>query len=182
MKRERLLIWEQRLEGSNYSMANMDKLAVLVNTFGSSLISVGREVGLDVTLNKAQVSQGVKVANICAASLIGIVGSGIQGTAIIMLDKGGFEAAISAMSGGMIVPNGEDPVAMSVIGELSNMVSGRALIQSSLPGVDVTPPQLIAGDNIHNIPTQAPGIRCFTLPFSLNPVGFLYLVLSFNVG
>ena len=53
-------------------MAGMDKLAVLVNSFGSSVISVGREVGLDISLNKAQVSPGVKVANICAASLIGI--------------------------------------------------------------------------------------------------------------
>ena len=37
-------------------MAGMDKLAVLVNSFGSSVISVGREVGLDISLNKAQVS------------------------------------------------------------------------------------------------------------------------------
>ncbi len=163
-------------------MANMDKLAVLVNTFGSSLISVGREVGLDVTLNKSQVSQGVKVANICAASIIGIVGSGVQGTAIIMLDQEGFKAVITAMSGGMIAPNTNDSVAMSVVGELSNMVSGRALIQSSLPGVDVTPPQLIAGDNIQNVPNQSPGIKCFTLPFTLQPTGTLYLVLSFNAS
>ena len=39
-------------------MAGMDKLAVLVNSFGSSVISVGREVGLDISLNKAQVSPG----------------------------------------------------------------------------------------------------------------------------
>lgn len=160
----------------------MDKVAVLVNTFGSSLISVGREVGLEVTLNKAQVSQGVKVANICAVSLIGIVGTGVQGTAIIMLDRDGFSSVITAMSGGMISPDNTDPVAMSVIGELSNMVSGRALIQSSLPGLDVTPPQLIAGDNIQNVPNQAPGIKCFTLPFALQTAGTLYLVLSFNAA
>ena len=71
---------------------------------------------------------------------------------------------------------------MSVIGELSNMVSGRALIQSSLPGLDVTPPQLIAGDNIQNVPNQAPGIKCFTLPFALQTAGTLYLVLSFNAA
>lgn len=163
-------------------MANMDKLAVLVNTFGSSLISVGREVGLEVTLNKSQVSQGVRVANVCAASLIGIVGSGVQGTAIIMLDREGFSAVITSMSGGMIVPDNKDPVAMSVIGELSNMVSGRALIQSSLPGVDVTPPQLLAGDNIQNVPNQTPGIKCFTLPFTMQSAGTLYLVLSFNAA
>ncbi|MDR1979748.1 MAG: chemotaxis protein CheX [Synergistaceae bacterium] len=163
-------------------MADMDKLAVLVNTFGSSLISVGREVGLDVALNKSQVSQGVKVSNICAASLIGIVGSGVQGTVVIMLNGGGFNAVVTAMSGGMIAPNKDDAVAMSVVGELSNMVSGRALIQAALPGVDVTPPQLMAGDNIQNIPSQAPGIKCFTLPFALQPEGILYLVLSFSAA
>ena len=162
-------------------MAN-DKLAVLVNTFGSSLISVGREVGFEVTLNKAQVSQGVKVDNVCVASLIGLVGSGIQGTAAIMLDEGGFISVVNAMSGGMIKPDGNDPTAMSVIGELSNMVSGRSLIQSTLNGVDVTPPQLLAGNNIRNVPSQTPGIKCFTLPFSINPAGTLYLVLSFNAS
>jgi chemotaxis protein CheX len=159
-----------------------DRLAVLVNTFGSSLISVGREVGLEVALNKAQVSQGVKVGNVCAASLIGIVGSGIQGTIIIMLDESGFGSVVNAMSGGMIKPDNNDPMAMSVVGELSNMVSGRALIQSALNGVDVTPPQLLAGTNIKNVPCESPGIRSFTLPFTALPSGTLYLVLSFNAA
>jgi chemotaxis protein CheX len=162
-------------------MAN-DKLVVLVNTFGSSLISVGRDVGLEVVLNKAQVSQGVKVTDVCAASLIGVVGSGLQGTAVIMLDTNGFNTVISVMSGGMIAPNSKDPVAMSVVGELSNMVSGRSLTQVDLPGVDVTPPQLIAGDNLQNIPNQSSGIKSFTLPFTVNPAGMLYLVLSFNAS
>lgn len=160
-------------------MAN-DKLAVLVNTFGSSLISVGREVGFEVALNKAQVAQGVKVDNVCVASLIGLVGSGVQGTAVIMLDDTGFNSVVSAMSGGMIKPNSDDPIAMSVVGELSNMVSGRALIQSALNGVDVTPPQVLSGNNIKNVPSQAPGIKCFTLPFTMQAAGTLYLVLSFN--
>ncbi|MDR2523611.1 MAG: chemotaxis protein CheX [Synergistaceae bacterium] len=163
-------------------MADMDKLAVLVNTFGSSLISVAREVGLNVTLNKGQVTQGVKVSNVCAASLIGIVGSGVQGTAVIMLTSEGFEAVIAAMSGGAIGPDTNNPIAMSVIGELSNMVSGRALIQAAIPGVDVTPPQTFAGENIHNAPASSAGVKCFTLPFSLDPAGQLYLVLSFNAS
>ena len=161
-------------------MADMDKLAVLVNTFGSSLISVGREVGLSVVLNKAEVSQGVKVADVCAASLIGVVGSGVQGTAIIMLNHDGFVAVVTAMSGGAIKPDNQDSVAMSVVGELSNMVSGRALIQAALAGVDVTPPQLLAGANIQNVQSQSPGVKCFTLPFAVQPSGILYLVLSFN--
>jgi chemotaxis protein CheX len=164
-------------------MADMNKLVVLVNSFGSALVSVSGELGVSVNLNKSQVSQGVKVQNVCATALIGIVGGGIQGTAIVMLDKNSFETVINAMSGGMIAPSIDDAMSMSVIGELSNMVSGRALIQSAIPGIDVTPPQLIAGANIRNVPNQAPGIRCFTLPFTIQNNGaLLYLILSFNIG
>jgi chemotaxis protein CheX len=171
------------VEGRKSAMVDMDKLATLVNSFGSALVSVGQEVGLQPVLNKGQIAQGVKVENAIAASLIGIVGGGVQGTAVVMLNKDAFEGVISCMSGGMIAPSLEDPVAMSVIGELSNMVSGRALIQSAIPGVDVTPPQLLAGENIRNVPNKAPGIRCFTLPFSLgNLPGTVYLIVSFHVG
>ena len=86
------------------------------------------------------------------------------------------------MSGGMIAPNLEDSMSMSVVGELSNMVSGRALIQAALAGVDVTPPQLIVGDKIQNVPNEGPGMKSFTLPFAMQPSGVLYLVLSFEQG
>ena len=164
-------------------MVDMDKLVVLVNSFGSALVSVGGELGVSVNLNKSQVTQGVKVQNVCAAALIGIVGGGIQGTAIVMLEKDSFDAVIKAMTGGMVTPSVDDAMSMSVVGELSNMVSGRAITHSSIAGVDVTPPQLIAGDNIRNVPNQAPGIRCFTLPFTVISSGAtLYLVLSFHIG
>ncbi|MCL2768183.1 MAG: chemotaxis protein CheX [Synergistaceae bacterium] len=164
-------------------MVDMDKLVILVNSFGSALVSVGEELGVSVNLNKSQVTQGVKVQNVCAAALIGIVGGGIQGTAIVLLEKNSFDVVITAMTGGMITPNIDDAMSMSVIGELSNMVSGRAITQSAMVGVDVTPPQLIAGDNIRNVPNQAPGIRCFTLPFTMVCSGAtLYLVLSFHIG
>lgn len=164
-------------------MADLDKLVVLVNSFGSALVSVGGELGVNVTLNKAQIAQGVKVSNVCAVATIGIVGGGVQGTAIVMLCKESFDAVISAMSGGMIKPNVDDPMSMSVIGELSNMISGRALTQAAIAGIDVTPPQLIAGDNIRNVPHQAPGIRSFTLPFLMKDTGAtIFLVLSFHVG
>ena len=163
-------------------MSTLDQLSILVNTFGSALISVAREMNLETTLNKTQVAPGVKVQNICVASLIGIVGGQIQGTAVIMLDPEGFEAVVTAMSGGMIAPDIKDAVAMSVIGELSNMVSGRALIQSAIPGMDVTPPQLLVGENIQSVPSQSPGVKCFTLPFTLQSGGKLFLVLSFNAG
>jgi len=108
-----------------------EKLATLVNTFGSSLMSVSGEMGVELALAKSEIAQGVNVKGSRLAALIGIVGGGVQGTAVIMLDEGGFNATVSAMSGGMITPNLEDPVSMSVIGELANMVSGRALIQAA---------------------------------------------------
>ncbi len=81
----------------------------------------------------------------------------------------------------MIPPVLGDDVSMSVIGELSNMIGGRALVQSALGTVDVTPPQLIVGENIRNVTREEPGTRSFTLPFELQPSGGLYLVLSFKI-
>ena len=162
-------------------MAGMDKLVALVNSFASAVLSVGREVGLNITLNKAKVAQGVKVENICTVALIGVVGVGSRGTVNIMLNKEGFDNIIRAMSGGMIIPQIGDDVSMSVIGELSNMIGGRALVQSALGTVDVTPPQLICGDNISNVVKEDNGMKSFTLPFQLEPTGGLYLVLSFKI-
>ncbi|WP_286847688.1 MULTISPECIES: chemotaxis protein CheX [Aminobacterium] len=158
----------------------VEKLATLVNTFGSSLISVSREMGVEVALQRSEVAQGVHVGGSSVAALVGVLGQGLQGTLVIMLDNAGFSAVVTAMSGGMIKPDIEDPVATSVIGELSNMVSGRALTQSSLEGVDVTPPQLITGAGIRTVPSESPGIKNFTLPFSVAQGGTLYLVLSFH--
>lgn len=160
-------------------MAN-DKITVLVNAVGSSLISVGREVGLEVTLNKTEVTQGIKVNCVSVTSIVGIVGSGIRGTVSFMLDDSAFRAVVDTMSKAVTKPDTSDLMAMSVVSELSNMTCGRALIQSSLDGVYITPPQLISGSNIRNIQTQTEGVRCFTLPFTVQPSGTLYLILSFN--
>lgn len=159
-------------------MASMDKLAALVNSFGSAVLSVGREVGLNIALDKSKVSQGVKVSNVCVAALIGIVGKGARGTVSIMQNKDSFETVVTAMSGGMIAPNVDDAVSMSVVAELANMIGGRALLQSALGQVDVTPPQMITGENIKNIPQPGPTMKSFTLPFNLQPKGTLFLVLS----
>ena len=157
-----------------------EKLAVIVNTFGSSLLSVSKEMGLEVSLQKSEVALGINVSGTCVAALVGVVGGGVQGTVVIMLDRDGFDATVSAMSGDLIVPDLEDPVSMSVIGELANMVSGRALVQAALEGTEVTPPQLITGAGIRTIPLQSSGIRSFTLPFRILTGGTLFLVLSFH--
>ncbi len=162
-------------------MANMDKLIALVNSFASAVLSVSHDLGIKVTLNKAKVSPGVKVPEICTAALIGVVGAGSQGTITIMLDDDAFNNIILTMSGGMIQPKLGEDVSMSVIGELSNMIGGRALVRSALGTVDVTPPQLVLGEQINDLKKETPGMKSFTLPFVLQPSGGLYLVLSFKI-
>ena len=162
-------------------MAGMDKLVALVNSFASAVLSVGREVGLNITLNKSKVSQGIKVDGVCTTALIGVVGVGSRGTVNIMLSKEAFDTIITTMSGGMIIPDLGSDVSMSVIGELSNMIGGRALVQSALGTVDVTPPQLIVGEKVKSVTKEDTGMKSFTLPFTLDPTGNLFLVLSFKI-
>ncbi len=158
-----------------------NKLIALVNSFASAVLSVGREVGLNVTLNKAKISPGIKVENVATVALIGVVGAGSKGKIMIAMDNDGFNTIISMMSGGMIQPKIGDDVSMSVIGELSNMIGGRALVQSALGTVDVTPPQLVFGANIVSAMKEDPKMKSFTLPFNLVPSGGLSLVLSFEI-
>ena len=162
-------------------MANMDKLIALVNSFASAVLSVSHDLGIKITLNKSKVSPGIKVPDICTAALIGVVGAGSQGTIIIMLDDDAFNNIILTMSGGMIQPKLGEDVSMSVIGELSNMIGGRALVRSALGTVDVTPPQLITGEQVKELEKESPGMKSFTLPFVIQPSGGLYLVLSFKI-
>ncbi len=159
----------------------MDKLIALVNSFASAVLSVGHDLGLNVTLNKSKVSPGIKVPDICTASIIGVVGAGSRGTIMIMLDNDAFSNIILTMSGGMIQPQLGEDVSMSVIGELSNMIGGRALVRSALGTVDVTPPQLVTGDEIEAVKKDNPSMKSFTLPFVLQPAGGVYLVLSFKI-
>ena len=162
-------------------MANMDKLVALVNSFASAVLSVGHDVGLNIALDKSKVSPGIKVPEISTAAVIGVVGAGSRGTIIIMLDESAFQNIILTMSGGMIHPKIGDDVSMSVIGELSNMIGGRALVRSSLGTVDVTPPQLITGSAVQTVTKENPDMKSFTLPFMLQPSGGLYLALSFKI-
>ena len=112
------------------------------------------------------------------AAVVGIVGGGVHGTSSIMADEGGFAAYVNAMGGGMISADLEDPVALSVIAELTNMVNGQTLMALDIDGVDLTPPQVITGENIKAVPPQKPAIKSFTLPFSVVPSGTVFLVIS----
>ncbi|WP_029165602.1 chemotaxis protein CheX [Aminiphilus circumscriptus] len=155
-------------------------LSKFVNSFGAGLVSVSQTLGVTVSLVKTQVTQGVNAPGSRVAALVGLVGGGVHGTAALMVDEQGFASYVNAMSGGMIPPNLEDNVALSVVGELTNMVSGQTLMKLDIEGMDLTPPQIIAGENIKAVPPQKPGIVSFTLPFQVNPKGNIYLVVSLH--
>ena len=77
----------------------------------------------------------------------------------------------------MIKADPEDGMAMSVLGELTNMISGQALIKANVPGLDITPPQVLSGENIKAIPPKKSDVKSFTLPFKVGE-GKLFLILS----
>jgi chemotaxis protein CheX len=94
-----------------------------------------------------------------------------------MVDMSAFEAYVSAFTGNMVEADVEDPMAMSVLGELTNMISGQALIKANISGLDITPPQMLSGDNIKAIPSKSAAVKSFTLPFKVGG-GRVYLILS----
>lgn len=161
-------------------MASNQLISALVNAYAGALVSVSKTVGVSIEFDKAGMAVGVNAPGSRVAALIGIVGAGVHGTAALMADQGGFASFVQAMSGGMIKADAEDPMAMSVIGELTNMTSGQALTKVNLDGLDITPPQMISGENIKAVPQQKPSVKSFTLPFIISPQGMVFLVLSFN--
>jgi chemotaxis protein CheX len=162
-------------------MANNPIISALVNAYAGALVSVSQTMGLTITLQKAEIASGVNAPGSRAAALIGIVGSGVHGTAALRADGEGFASFVRALSGGMINPDPEDPVAMSILGEVTNMTSGQALMKLDTTGLDITPPQLISGENIKAIPPRRSDVKSFTLPFFVESGGGrLYLILSFH--
>jgi chemotaxis protein CheX len=77
----------------------------------------------------------------------------------------------------MIKADPNDSMSMSVLGEMTNMISGRALINAEMPGLDITPPQLFSGESIKLSPTIKANVKSFTLPFDVGS-GRVYLVVS----
>ncbi|ACZ18545.1 chemotaxis protein CheX [Thermanaerovibrio acidaminovorans] len=156
-------------------------IASLVNAYAGAFVSVSQMMGVEATFLKGEITPGVNAPGSRVAALIGVVGPSVHGTVALMADMAGFSAYVKAMTGGMIEANPEDPMSMSVIGELTNMTSGQALMKVEVPGLDITPPQLMAGENLKAIPTKKADVKSFTLPFDVGPEkGRVYLVLSFH--
>lgn len=159
-------------------MANISTLpAVLVNSYVSALLSVSEGVGIMANFLKPEIVTGVNASSSKAAAFIGIVGGPGHCTVALMADEPSFTAYVEALTGGMIKPDTNDSMSMSVLGEITNMISGRALILAEMPGLDITPPQLFSGNNIKLSPTVKANVKSFTLPFDVGS-GRIYLVVS----
>ena len=152
-------------------------LSILVNSYTGALISVSRTVGVEVEFLKTEVKPGFNAPGSRVAALIGIVGGTVHSTASLLTDMPAFEAYVSAFTGGMIKADVDDPMSMSVIGELTNMISGQALIKADVPGLDITPPQMLSGENLKAVPPKKQDVKSFTLPFKVG-AGKIFLILS----
>ena len=151
--------------------------AVLVNSYVSALLSVSEGVGLGATFLKPEIVTGVNATDSLAAAFIGIIGGEGHCHVALMADEPSFSAYVRAFTGGIIKPDPDDSMAMSVLGEMTNMISGRALILAQMPGLDITPPQLFSGTNVRLSPTVKAKVKSFTLPFTVES-GKIYLVVS----
>ncbi|GHV50811.1 chemotaxis protein CheX [Synergistales bacterium] len=151
--------------------------SILVNAYINSVITVSEGVGIGASFIKPAISSGVQAPGSRVAAFIGIVGGTTRITISLMADLQGFEAYVAAFTGGIIKASPDDSMSMSVLGEMTNMISGRALIEAEIPGLDITPPQLVSGENIKLSPTIKTNVKSFTLPFNIGN-GRVFLVLS----
>jgi chemotaxis protein CheX len=151
--------------------------SILVNSYMSALISVSDGVGIAAHFVKPEVTPGVNAPGSRVAAFIGIIGGRARCNAALMADMKSFETYVGAFTGGIIKADPDDSMSMSVLGELTNMISGRALITANISGLDITPPQLLSGENIKLSPTVKSNVKSFTIPFAVDD-GRVYLILS----
>ncbi|MCF7935952.1 MAG: chemotaxis protein CheX [Synergistales bacterium] len=152
----------------NETLARLHKL---VNASGRSLIEVSSTLGLELTFNKEGVTVGSRAPGAVVASLVSIYGEGAHGTSTIFMNQQAFSTYVEKLSQGMIAPDIDDDMAMSVIGEIGNMVSGKSVVtlsQLGFEGLDLTPPQLFKGKNIKTLRMPEESGYTFTLPFYIN--------------
>jgi len=161
-------------------MTDTAAVAKIVNSFANALIDVCKSMGIEVSLDKTNISSDSRFPNNRAAALIGFVTPTIKGTIGLLVEEPSFNEIVTVMSGGSIVPSLSDSLALSVIGELANMTSGRAFMQSNTNEISITPPQLLTGELIMAVPSAEDAVRSFTLPFTMRSGNKIYLVLTIN--
>ncbi len=165
-------------------MTAPEALTSLVHAFGASTVGVAKSMGLTLKIDKNNVKPGINAPGSCAAAMIGVIGGGVHGMVVIMTNRPAFSGMVFTMSGGMIQsPDVNDPMSMSALGELANMICGSAIREFPKVGLEqaeITPPQLFTGDNIRSVPSEAPGLKHFTVPFYGENDQTVHLILSFK--
>lgn len=105
--------------------------------------------------------------------VIGLTGD-LHGQAIISMEQTMACKVASTMMGGM--PAEMNEVTKSAVAELGNMIIGNAVTLLSKENVmlDITPPSVLTGDNIH-ISTSS---LCISVPFNIEGGGIMEFSLS----
>ncbi len=165
--------------------SDLEKLTILVNSFGRSMIEVSETMGIKISFVKKKACIGINAPGSQVASLISVFGGGNHGTISLFMDGACFVEYVAKMTHGIIAADAQDSTALSVVGEISNMISGRAVISLSekgFEGLDITPPQIFTGENIKTLRLPEEQGYTFTLPFYLadDPNSLVYQVLLFR--
>ncbi|MCX7747658.1 MAG: chemotaxis protein CheX [Clostridia bacterium] len=110
-------------------------------------------------------------------SVIGLIGD-VRGNIAYSLSQETAKAITSAMMMGMPVTQ-MDALARSAIGELTNMITGRALgiLNSTNLFIDITPPSIIFGNDIYFIISS---VQTITVDM-LTPMGKIEINIGLEV-
>lgn len=141
----------------------------VVNVLGSSIPDFTVEPLESTRISGADVSLDESVFII-----IGLTGQ-LKGRLIVHFDK----PSAKALAGCMMMAGGPvelDRIALSALTELTNMVSGNALMSESMGdfNVDIAPPTLFFGQSVS---ISSIGDDCHSLPFRF-PGGLLTILIA----
>ena len=114
----------------------------------SSLKSILSSFGIDVSKVK-KITQEYHTLSKSINVIVGIVGKE-QGIISYEVEEDVAKGIFSLMAPGMEF-NIEDPMSISAISEVANMVSGTILTMINNPNIDITPPTTILGRDINAI-------------------------------
>lgn len=165
--------------------SDLEKITLLVNSFGKSMIEISEKMGISLAFIKRKACLGINAPGSKVATLISVHGEGCHGTVSLFMDLASFSEYVNKMTHGIIPPSTSDDTALSVAGEISNMISGHAVIalsQRGFQGLDITPPQIFTGENIKTLRLPEEQGYTFTLPFNIaeDPQSLVYQVLLFR--
>ncbi|HPJ24859.1 MAG TPA: chemotaxis protein CheX [Synergistaceae bacterium] len=165
--------------------ADLEKITLLVNSFGKSMIEVSDKMGVSISFIKRKACLGINAPGSKVATLISVHGEGCHGTISLFMDMASFSEYVNKLTHGIIAPSTTDDTALSVAGEISNMISGQAVIalsQKGFEGLDITPPQIFTGENIKTLRLPEEQGYTFTLPFNITdkPQSLVYQALLFR--